>query len=153
MCAEKADEARVARRRPWSGPNHSESEVAVKETGPEPATGTGDGSLPDRVMDAETAMRIRRKHMTWREWFLYDFLRHWYWLGALSLVAFFLMQISWMYHVKDLAGLSVLGICSIMLIILEFYAYKAVWPEGGLTEGWPAGRRLRRAFRRLRWRL
>jgi len=130
-----------------------EHTVVVKEAGPEPTGEDGHGSMADEEMDAETALRIRRKKMSWRDWVLYDFLRYWYWLGALALVAFLLMQVSWMYHVRDAAGLSVLAVCGLGIIILEFYVYKSVWPDGALTEGWPAGRRLRRAFRRLRWRL
>lgn len=120
----------------------------VRNDGP-----AGGGSPADEEFDAEAALRMRRSHMTWREWVLYDFLRYWYWIGALALVAFFLMQVSWMYHVKDAMGLSGLALFAMFAIALEFYVYKSIWPEGGLTEGWPAGRRLRRAFRRLRWRL
>jgi len=88
-----------------------------------------------------------------KECFRYVRLRYWYALGALALVAFSVTYVSWKYHVKDFPGLAVLAIASFALIVLEFLLYKAIWPKGAFTEGWPAGRRLRRAILRLRWRL
>ncbi len=107
----------------------------------------------DGQMDEEITLRILRGRMTWKEWFLYDLLRYWYGLGALTLVAFSITYVSWKYHVKDFTGLAVLAIAGFALIVLEFLLYRAMWPKGAFTEGWPAGRRLRRAVLRLRWRL
>ena len=42
---------------------------------------------------------------------------------------------------------------ALALVVLEGFGYRGIWPEGVYTEGWPAGRKLRRAFRKLRWRL
>lgn len=125
------------------------------------AGGAADGSGPQTdeeepqadELDNEAALKIHRKKMGWREWVLYDFLRYWYWVGAIALVAFFVTQISWMFHVKDLLGLSVLAVAALAMVVLEAFAYRGIWPEGVYTEGWPAGRKLRRAFRKLRWRL
>ncbi|MGD9962743.1 MAG: hypothetical protein AB7S97_02430 [Thermoplasmata archaeon] len=107
----------------------------------------------DAEVDDETALKIRRKKMTWREWVLYDFLRYWYWLAAIALVSFFVLQVTWAYHVKDLPGLSALAVAALAMIVVTAYVYREIWPEGAFTTGWPAGRKLRRAIRRLRWRL
>lgn len=123
--------------------------------------GTVDSSTPltdeeeqrEDELDFEAALKIHRKKMTWREWVIYDFLRYWYWVGAIALVAFFVTQITWMYHVKDILGLSAIAIVALAMVVLEALAYRGIWPEGAYTEGWPAGRKLRRAFRKLRWRL
>ncbi len=40
-------------------------------------------------------------------------------------------------------GLAVLAIGGFALIVLEFLLYRAIWPRGAFTAGWPAGRRLR----------
>jgi len=108
---------------------------------------------PDGGIDDEVAHRILRNKMTWKEWLLYDFLRYWYGLGALALVVFSVSYISWRYHVRDPGGLAALAIGGFALVVLEFLLYMAIWPKGMFTQGWPAGRRLRMAIMRLRWRM
>ncbi len=149
MCADEPRSRRTFLRRPWFPPQPVEPVVVVKQTQDGPAT----SARAEEELDTDAAARRRRERMTWKEWVLYDFLRYWYWVGALALVAFFLMQVSWAYHVKDAAGLSGLALCAAFMVAVEFYVSKAIWPDGVLTEGWPAGRRVRRSLRRLRWRL
>jgi hypothetical protein len=107
----------------------------------------------DGLMDDEITLRILRSRMTWKEWVLYDFLRYWYGIGALALLCFSVTYISWRYHVHDVAGLAVLAVGAVVLIVLEVLLYRAIWPGGAFTVGWPAGKRLRMVIRRLRWRL
>lgn len=109
--------------------------------------------VDDGLMDDEIALRIMRGKMTWREWVLYDFLRYWYGLAAMTLVAFLTTYVAWRYHVRDVLGLAALALGAFALIVLEFLLYRTIWPQGAFTKGWPAGTRLRAGIRRLRWRL
>jgi hypothetical protein len=140
MCAEEAEEGL---------PRRPARPLATNTLGGAPRNDVG----TDDEMDDETALKILRGKMTWEQWFLYDFLRYWYGVGALALVAFSVTYIAWRYHVDDPVGLSVLAVGGFALIVLEFFLYKAIWPMGAFTQGWPAGRRLRKAILRLRWRL
>lgn len=155
MCAKKVRKHPVALHRPI-GP-YSGSRPEVMQWGDrDERWRTLERMVEEDDLDEETALRVARKMMTWREWFMYDLLRYWYWFGGFALVTFFVIQVSWTYHVRDPMGLSVLALVAFLIITLEFYFYKVIWPQGALTaltQGWPAGRRLRRAIRRLRWRL
>jgi hypothetical protein len=104
-------------------------------------------------LSEERELRILRNTMTWKEWVLYDFLRYWYAIGTLGLVGLLLAQIAYRYHVRDATGLALLALVGFTMVVLLFYAYRFIWPQGAFTEGWPAGRRLRKAFKRLRWRM
>lgn len=139
MCAKKV---RVAGER-------SDDVLARRAAGSVPRTEVADTDQ----MDDETTLRVMRNRMTWREWVLYDFLRYWYGLGAMTLVAFSTTYIAWQYHVRDPIGLAALGIGAFALVVLEFLLYREIWPQGPFTKGWPAGKRLRMLLRRLRWRL
>jgi hypothetical protein len=125
-------------------PYPAESIVTVKEA---------DASAKEADVDWETRLRIQRDSMSWGDWVRYDFLRYCYWLLTLAIVAFELLQISWMYHVRDALGLSALAVGGFVQIAVIFYVYKFIWPEGAFTEGWPAGARMRRGLRRLKWKL
>ncbi|MCU0859237.1 MAG: hypothetical protein MUE55_01430 [Thermoplasmata archaeon] len=140
MCAKKV------RAETMDGPDGASSPHAH---GPRPTT----AATADAAIDDEMALRILRSSMTWREWLLYDFLRYWYGLGALALLAFSVTYIAWEYHVRDAAGLAVLAVGGTILAALEVVLYRAIWPRGAFTEGWPMGRRLRMFIRRLRWNL
>lgn len=134
-----------------------EAEMVLRQKGPHIVPDDGPISSLTDEMDFDRDLRVRRERMSWSEWVWKDLLRYWYWLVTLTLVAFGLMQISWTYHVRDATGVSVLAIMGLAQVVIIFYVYKLIWPEGAFTEGWPAGMRLRKAYRRfrlrLRWRL
>jgi len=144
MSAKKVRKERTVHRRPWMLPYPIEHSVTVQE---------GGEGAKEVEMDWETRLRIRRERMSWADWVRYDMLRYWYWLLALSAVAFELLQISWTHHVRDGLGLSALALLGFAQVVIVFYIYRLLWPEGGLTEGQPANVRLRKAYRRLRLRL
>lgn len=153
MSAKKVRKDSVVYRRPWVHPYPIEAEVAVRQKGPDMTQKDGPISSLTDEMDFEAELRVRRERMSWSEWARKDLLRYWYWLVTLALVAFGLMQISWTYHVRDAAGVSALAILGFAQIVVIFYVYRFIWPEGAFTEGWPAAKRLRKGYRRLRLRL
>ncbi len=149
MCAKKIRQDTGPEGQAWP---HSQTTVGPPDLRPRakpPQTEVVD----DGLMDDEIALRVMRSKMTWKEWLLYDFLRYWYGVGALALLTFAVTHVAWEYHVRDALGLAVLAVGGFALAALEFVLYRAIWPRGAFTQGWPAGKRLRMAVRKLRWRL
>ena len=90
--------------------------------------------IDDRIktsnIDDETAVRLLRRDLSWRDWVLRDFLRYWYGAGAFTLDAFLIVWIHQDYRVRDIIGITGLIILAFTLAILEVFLYRRIWPGG-----------------------
>ena len=82
----------------------------------------------------EQATRAVRAKMSWREWFIEDYARYWYVIGAIALDVFVGFGLAQAYHVEDAAGM--IGIVSILIVLLvgEYLLFTRLWPEAGFLE-------------------
>jgi hypothetical protein len=101
-------------------------------------------------MPDEQAVKILRKHLPWKDWFLADYLRYWYGLGALALDVFLPMQVARWYHVHTASWILALFLLLAVLLYLEIRVYQWLWPSGVRTRVEAERGALRRAFRRIK---
>ena len=93
--------------------------ITVKVPPPDDGDETGEGQRPV----------IIRRDRGWRDWFLRDYLRYWYFVGCLMGDAFIVMEV-WR-GVDPGLSTSVPLIVLTMLALGEFLAYLALWGNNG----------------------
>ncbi len=93
-------------------------------------------------MDSSRAMRTLRKELPWKDWFLIDFLRYWYWIGILFLEVV-VLSFAIMFHVHDILGILAFIAISIGVLYLGYRGYVLIWPLGGFTSVEQQKRKLR----------
>jgi len=91
-------------------------------------------SIEDPRMDDSEAVRVLRKHLTWKDWLVSDFLRYWYGIGVLAAFVFTVLGLAEAFHVRDTVGVFFVLACGVFVLVLGFYGYRLLWPEGILTK-------------------
>lgn len=91
-------------------------------------------SIEDPRMDDSEAVRVLRKHLTWTDWLMSDLLRYWYGIGVLAAFVFTLLGLAETFHVRDTVGVFFVLACGVFVLVLGFYGYRLLWPEGILTK-------------------
>lgn len=94
-----------------------------------------DGSAIDEKIEAadvadQTASRMLRMQLPWKDWIIRDFFRYWYALLALTLNIFLTLTLLQAYNIRDLLGIMEILILMLALIILEIMIYLKIWPGG-----------------------
>jgi len=91
-------------------------------------------SIEDPRMDDSEAVRVLRKHLTWKDWLVSDLLRYWYGIGVLAAFVFTVLGLAEAFHVRDTVGVFFVLACGVFVLVLGFYGYRLLWPEGILTK-------------------
>jgi len=102
--------------------------------------------IEDEEMERSRAMRALRRELPWKDWFLLDFLRYWYWLAIVTLEVFLILGLRGTYHVRDILGVALLGVIGGLTLGFGYFGYRVLWPQGGFTRL----EVMRRALRKLR---
>ena len=89
--------------------------------------------LKDPGVDDEHAIRALRTSMSWGEWFRNDFLRYSYIVIALAIDTFLSLELGMIYNVHDLAGSITLIVLFVIGLVVTYFGYAMLWPEGILT--------------------
>jgi hypothetical protein len=86
---------------------------------------------PDESEDADERLRpfAMRRDRGWKDWFLRDYLRYWYFVGCLTVDVFVALEV-WMIVDVGLST-SVPIIVLMVLALAEFLGYLALWGKGG----------------------
>ena len=102
-----------------------------------------DDVVHDPSLEDEAALRLLRKNLTWKDWIVRDFLRYWYWLGAVAFDAF-IPWAAWDYFgLWEGYGIVLFLVLLLVLFSLELALYFRLWPEGP----WRTSNRRRRRRR------
>ncbi len=89
--------------------------------------------IEDPDMDDHEAVRVLRKHLPWKDWFMSDFLRYWYGIGVLMAFVFTVLGLAAAFHVSDAVGAIFVLACGVGVVLLGYLGYRLLWPEGVLT--------------------
>lgn len=84
-------------------------------------------------IDNDVALRILRAKLTWRDWILHDWLRYWYGVGAMALNVFLLLWLLQSFQIRDILGISLLLVVTVILASMEFVGYRLLWSGGVLS--------------------
>jgi len=88
--------------------------------------------LRDPEVSDKQALRIVRANLSWKEWFIQDYARYLYWLGALALDVFIILWIYQEFDLGDALGAFMLIFLGILLGFLEYRGFALVWEKGFL---------------------
>jgi hypothetical protein len=66
---------------------------------------------------------------SWKEWFRHDFLRYCFFALSLAALVFIPLEIS--RDIRGNEGLIFAVIAVVVLIVLEFFIYRMLWPREG----------------------
>jgi len=82
----------------------------------------------DQNLSEDEITRIMRAKMPWWDWFVHDYARYWYVLGAISLDVFLVLSLVQAYNLTDALGLvSVIAVLAAILAV-EILGFLRLWP-------------------------
>lgn len=84
-------------------------------------------------IDKETAVRILRSELSWKDWILQDWLRYWYGVGALALDVFIVLWLLLSFNLRDILGILMMLVMLAILVVVEIKGYRLLWPGGVLS--------------------
>jgi len=75
-----------------------------------------------------------RAEMTWWDWFLHDYARYWYVLGAITLDVFLGLGLVDAFHLVNALGILIAIAVLVMVIVAEIEGFFWLWPRDIPTE-------------------
>lgn len=70
-----------------------------------------------------------RANLSWKDWFIQDYARYLYWLGALALDIFLVLWIYQEFDIKDMSGALSLMVLGILLGFVEYRGFAFLWEK------------------------
>jgi len=107
---------------------HRQRESSSKGRRAEPSD--VDEIVKDPSVEDEAALRLLRKKLTWKDWVLRDFLRYWYWLGAVVIDVFIPWGVGDYFDLWQGSRVAVVLLLVVLLFMGERALYFRIWPEG-----------------------
>lgn len=83
----------------------------------------------DEDLSEEQVTRILRAKMSWWDWFVYDYARYWYVIGALALDVFLGIGLVDAYSPADALGILLLIAVLVVLATTEVLGFFRLWPR------------------------
>lgn len=83
----------------------------------------------DDKLSEEQVTRIMRANMTWWDWFVHDYARYWYFLGAIALDVFLSLGSVDAFHLDDARGIVLVIMLLVVLLVVEVKIFFRIWPR------------------------
>lgn len=79
-------------------------------------------------MSEEEITRVMRAKMPWWDWFVHDYARYWYVLGAISLDVFLGLSLVQTFNMTDAPGLVSVIAVLVAVSAVEVSGFLRLWP-------------------------
>jgi len=82
----------------------------------------------DQNLSEEEITRIMRAKMPWWDWFVHDYARYWYVLGAIALDAFLGLWLVQAQNLTDSLGIVFVMAVLVAIVAVEVLGFFRLWP-------------------------
>lgn len=82
----------------------------------------------DQNLSEEDVTRIMRAKMPWWDWFVHDYARYWYALGAIAFDAFLGLWLVQAHDLTDALGIAFVMAVLVAIVAVEVLGFFRLWP-------------------------